>query len=260
MWPEFFITYVAGPVAALLPQRWRKALPALRDIPWARAAAVSGTLELAAGLVGLCYWYMDVMTPLIRGGTEGALMGKFTGTGITEHQIAGAALIVFATHPVTWLLAYLFFEGAVRLFAAVIAEDARGILPLYLVDRAIFIIANRRELRMGEELRRHASATADHMRVEALVARTKEVPDEMCPSKAGNDEFLEIRACRKKEDWVPPRTVRVDDAYYRLEANSMDKSERPFRYRLRRLEAGVPGRTVLLYNTKDAVAKPSAGQ
>jgi hypothetical protein len=49
--------------------------------------------------------------------------------------------------------------------------------------------------------------------------------------------------------------VRVDDQYYRLEENSVENGPRPFRYRLRRLERGVPGRNVLLYKTEDAVLK-----
>jgi len=51
--------------------------------------------------------------------------------------------------------------------------------------------------------------------------------------------------------------VRVDETYYRLEASSVEKgAARPFRYRLRRLAAGVPGRGVLLYKSGEAIVKP----
>jgi len=50
--------------------------------------------------------------------------------------------------------------------------------------------------------------------------------------------------------------VRVDETYYRLEASAVEKgAARPFRYRLRRLEAGVPGRGVLLYKSSEAIVK-----
>jgi hypothetical protein len=73
------------------------------------------------------------------------------------------------------------------------------------------------------------------------------VPDELCFSKNGADEILEIRACRRKPDWMPPKTVRYKETFYRLEGSSDGPTPRPFRYRLRRLTAGVMGRTVLVY-------------
>jgi hypothetical protein len=41
--------------------------------------------------------------------------------------------------------------------------------------------------------------------------------------------------------------VRVGDTYYRLEQTSVTTGDHPFLYRLRKLPAGVPGRTVILY-------------
>lgn len=73
------------------------------------------------------------------------------------------------------------------------------------------------------------------------------------PSDEG--EILEIHASRMKQDWTPPRIVRYDDAYYRLERFSRGVGSRPFVYHLRRLSAGVPGRTVLLYQPEEAVIR-----
>jgi hypothetical protein len=73
------------------------------------------------------------------------------------------------------------------------------------------------------------------------------VPDELYFSKNGADEILEIRASHRKPDWTPPKTVRYQDVFYRLERSSDGPGPRPFRYRLRRLSAGVMGRTVLVY-------------
>jgi len=66
------------------------------------------------------------------------------------------------------------------------------------------------------------------------------------------EEYLKIRASRKKEEWVAPKVVRVDGVYYRLEEAGVRKGTRPFWYRLRRLTAGVPGRNVIFYGTPGA--------
>jgi hypothetical protein len=248
MWTRFFSTYIVGPVAAVLPDAWRKALPLAGGLQWERAAAVSGTLEIATGIVGMGYWYMHAMAPMIAGGTEWALRGKF-GQEVTDHQIAGAALIVFATHPTTWMLAYVFGEGAVRLFAAAFTEEVLGSFPLYLLERAIFLTTRRKEARPAEAVRSNLASIADTVRERAMVARHKEVPDELRHSRDGSEDILEISASRRKVDWVAPKTVRVDETYYRLEDSSRESGPRPFRYRLRRLAAGVPGRSVLLYRS-----------
>ena len=79
--------------------------------------------------------------------------------------------------------------------------------------------------------------------------------DELCFRKSALENILEIRASRRKQDWTPPRIVRYQDSYYRLEADSIGPPPRPFLYTLRRLPVGVPGRTVLLYAPFDVVIK-----
>jgi len=69
-------------------------------------------------------------------------------------------------------------------------------------------------------------------------------------SREGGEELLEIRSSRKKVDWEPPRVVRIGERFYRLEKYAKRVPPRPFRYTLRRLAAGVPGRTVLVYDAE----------
>ena len=256
MWTQVFWTYVVGPVAALLPQRWRYALPVAERVHWGRAAAVSGFVELAAAITGLGYQYMRIVVPAIDKGTESALLGTFH-VEVTEHQVGGIALFVFALHPLTWLLAYVFGEGAVRLFGAAFTEDVRGILPLYLLERVSFLASHPAESKtMAQVVGRNVASISETVRERAMVARLKEVADELHTTRTAAEEILEIRACRRKEDWEPPKIVRVDETYYRLEASAVEKgAARPFRYRLRRLEAGVPGRGVLLYKSGEAIVK-----
>lgn len=257
MWTQFFWTFLFGPVAALLPERWRRALPGAQRVHWGRAGAASGLVELVAAIVGLAYQYARIVIPTVSHGTDAALAGKFGPTEVTEHHVGGIALFVFYLHPVTWLLSYVFVEGAVRLFGAAFTEDVRGILPLYLVERIMFLVTHPRESRtMAQGAGRNLASIAETVRERAMVARLEDVPDELHYTKAGTEEYLEIRACRRKEEWEPPKIVRVDETYFRLEAGTVEKGNaRPFRYRLRRLEAGVPGRGVLLYKSGDAIVK-----
>jgi hypothetical protein len=256
MWKQFFWTFLVGPVAALLPERWRRALPLEERVHWGRAGAVSGFVELVAAIIGLGFQYWRIVVPAIGKGTDAALLGTFH-VEVTEHQVGGIALFVFAMHPLTWLLVYVFAEGAMRLIGAAFMDDLRGTLPLYLVERVLFLATHPGESKtMAQGVGRNVASIAETVRERAMVARLEDVPDEIQYSKAGTEEFLEIRACRRKEEWEPPKIARVDETYYRLEASSMEKgAARPFRYRLRRLEAGVPGRSVLLYKSSEAIVK-----
>ena len=85
-----------------------------------------------------------------------------------------------------------------------------------------------------------------------MTARLSPVPDELCVVRNTSEEILEIRASRPKPDWTPPRVVRYEDRYYRLEESARGSGPRPFVYKLRRLAAGVPGRTVLTYSPEEA--------
>ena len=89
------------------------------------------------------------------------------------------------------------------------------------------------------------------MKERLLESRAKDVADELSYQKKGEEEYLEIRASRKKEEWVAPKVVRVDEVYYRLEETGLGRGARPFWYRLRRLAAGVPGRNVIFYSSPE---------
>ena len=80
-----------------------------------------------------------------------------------------------------------------------------------------------------------------------MIAHTPEVPDELRFQKSGGEETLEILSSRRKDEWTPPRVVRYQQSYNRLESSGTQSGPRPFRYTLRRLSTGVPGRSVLTY-------------
>ena len=254
MLTSLVFTYIAGPLAALLPYRWRKALPFAGLIQWNRAAILSGILQIAAAILALANWYQYTMYPIVDRGVDMALKGKLPGE-VTDQQIAGAAYMVFLFHPLTWLLIYFFLEGAVRLCGAAISENVLGTLPLGLIAWAQSLVTGRTASKPEYPVERNAQSFAGAVRERAILSRLKQVPDELHFATDQTQELLEIWASRRKDDWVAPKVVRVDEHYYRLEGNSVEHGPRPFHYRLRRLERGVPGRSVLLYKTEDAVVK-----
>jgi hypothetical protein len=154
-------------------------------------------------------------------------------------------------------LGYLGLEGAIRLCAGAFSDNILGIFPLFLFDK-VFVAPFRRlgpKNRNAADDSRNNSSLVSAIRERVLAARLPIVSDELCFRRDASEEILEIRASRRKEDWTPPRVVCYQESYYRLEADSLGPAPRPFHYMLRRLPAGVPGRTVLLYSPSDAVIK-----
>jgi hypothetical protein len=251
MWTNFFWTYIAGPIAALLPERWRRALPTTVCANWERAAALSGFLEILAAIVGLGFWYMWEMTRRIGQIMDASETGQIS-VGLSEHQVQGAALTIFYMNPLTWILVYFFLEGAARLCGAAFTENVLGTLPLYLVERIVFLTRNRKEVKPGKLVARNVGSFIESIRERLMVARLPQVPDELHYTRSGTEELLEISASQRKLEWASPKIVRVDEVYYRLEESTIEPGARPFRYRLRRLEAGVTGRNVILYKSDDA--------
>jgi hypothetical protein len=247
------LTLLLGPFLALLPKRWRKGLPAGSSVHWRTATTLSGFGEAVVGLVAMMYWYSYSMTNWVDRGLDAALSGKMA-PGVTDQEIGSMALVIFATHPLTWLIAYAGVEGSVRLVGAAFTETYLGIFPLFVVDKVIGMLtgrSNEDSAKAAGYTQGNVSSYVGTIREKIMAAGLKQVPDELCFSGSGLDELLEIRACRRKADWTPPRVVRHQEAFYRLEACSEGKPPRPYHYRLRRLEAGVMGRTVLVYSPEE---------
>ena len=249
---SYFLTFAIGPLAAFLPRQWRHALPFAKRIHWRSAAFFSGILEFIASVIALGYWYMFEMVHLAAAILNSATSGKVP-EGMDNHQVSGAALILFLLHPLTWLLLFFFWEGAVRLCGAAFAGNVLGTFPLFLAERLFYLFRHRES---AEALRQNGQSFYESIWERIHIARQPELPDMLCYSSSNSEEFLEITASRRKADWVPPKTVRVDDLYYRLEDFSVGKGTRPFRYTLRRLACGVPGRSVLIYNSAFSVQSP----
>lgn len=242
-------TFLLGPFLAALPKRWRQSLPMQKLIEWRVASMLSGFAESLFGVAAMLYWYSYSVTTWVSRGLDAALAGK-AGPSVNEQEVGFMAIFIFATHPLTWLIAYIAVEGSVRLVGAAFTENNLGVLPLFVADKIFLKVTGQSGPGIAQAAgytETNLSSYVGSIREKARVLRSAVIPDELCLIREGADEFLEIRACRNKPDWTPPRTVRYQDTFYRLEASSSGSDPRPFRYRLRRLSAGVMSRTVLVY-------------
>jgi hypothetical protein len=245
--------YLLGPFLALLPSRWRKALPFFQAVHWHSAAIISGLAESAIAIGALMYWYSYSVTTWVSRALDNTL-NKSAPTTITDHEIGFAALLIWATHPLTWTIAYFGIEGMARACAA-LTDTVLGVFPLYLLEKICSKISRRGEPEPAGAVKfsqSHISSYVDTVKEKVVTARLSPLPDELCVARNGAEEILEIRAWCAKPDWTPPRIVRYEDRYYRLEECAKALVPRPFVYKLRRLAAGVPGRTVLIYSPDES--------
>jgi hypothetical protein len=251
------LTFILGPILALLPKAWRNSLPGGEAVNWRVATVLSGFAESAIALVAMMYWYSYSMTTWVDRGLDSATTGKMP-TQVTDQEIGFTALVLVATHPLTWLLAYAGIEGAIRLVAAAFAGTNLGILPFFLLRKFLAIGSGERRPRSAQAAgysQGNLSSYVGAIREKAMVKGLAEVPDELVFIGKPPEEFLEIRSSRRKENWEPPRTVRYLDTYFRLESFSGGGASRPFRYVLRKLSAGVMGRTVLVYSPEEPLIR-----
>jgi hypothetical protein len=193
------------------------------------------------------YWYSYSVTHWAADAVFSAIQN---GAEINPNAIGFAGLAVMFLHPLTWLIAYCGVEGMVRSCAA-FTDTTLGVLPLFLADKIYLQLARGgNPLSVGTDKfsQSHLASGIRAVRERALMATLPLVPDKLHFTREGSDEILEIHSCRVKTEWTPPRVVRYEDRYYQLEACSERSTPRPFVYTLRRLSAGVPGRTVLIYS------------
>ncbi|MGC1268609.1 MAG: hypothetical protein WA853_20195 [Candidatus Acidiferrum sp.] len=251
-------TYLLGPFLSLLPQQARKALPFYSLIAWRPATIISGTIESILAVSALIYWYWYSMSTWISLLLDRALVGK-TAVGTTDHHIATAALLIWATHPLTWGIAFVGIEGTARACAA-LTDTILGTFPLFLLDKIISLIfgsGGTKAAAPAQFSQSHVTSYVGAIRDRVAERRSSNIPDELCVARNSAEEMLEIRASRSKPEWNPPRIVRFQDNYYRLEECVRGAFPRPFIYRLRRLSKGVPGRTVLIYAPAEEPVKAS---
>jgi hypothetical protein len=240
--------YLVAPVLSLLPRRWRELLPYNSSMPRVAATIISGCAEALCGLAGLVYWYSYSVAGWVQKSLD-AQLNAHPGTAIPVGTEGFVGLLLVAAHPLTWVIVAISVDGIVRVCAAAFTGEVLGTFPLFIVDRifARFMGRGGASKDSGNSLRADGPSFFSALRQKYLIGRLPLVADELHYTGEDSEQILEIRACRPKLEWDPPRVVRYADDYFRLERVGQTSGARPFLYVLRRLSAGVPGRTVLNY-------------
>ena len=189
-------------------------------------------MQFVAGPFILVLWEAFITTSIGR--------STATAMGLQPDGLSGEGpfqmffLVASVVNPVTWIVFYLFVEGAFRAVGAAITDETLGTLPLFLADRIYLFV--RRKLWDPEP-----------MSVRDLVTRDD--------SRA--DWQLKIESCRAKREWNVGRLLRYENRYYRIESSSQESGARPFVFLLRSIAAGVSSYSVILYSPETpAPARP----
>jgi len=244
-----------GIILSLLPRRWLTPLRWNQAIPWVPATVLGGFLESLLAFFALVDWYSHSVTQWAANAMDSALRNG--PERIVPGQAIGfSALVLWLIHPLTWLIGFFVIEGLVRLLAAAFTEQIFATLPLAFADwcygKATARPAEGDALHMPSG-REQLQSIVSIVKGKIIAARFQEVADELVELSEGGEAFLEIHSSRAKAEWIPPKTVRIGDVYFRLEQLAQGDVPRPFIFRLRRLAAGAPGRTVIVYESPTAI-------
>jgi len=191
-------TFLLGSFLAALPKRWRQSLPFFKSMDWRTPCLLSGFGELGLAIIAYMYWYSYSMNTWVSRGLDAALAGKMD-PRVTDRDITVMSLFIFATSPLTWMIVGVFAEGSVRLVGAAFTESNLGILPLFVADKIFLKMTGRSGPGVAQAAgytETNVSSYVGAIREKVRVSTKAMVPDELCVTREGADEFLEIRACR----------------------------------------------------------------
>jgi hypothetical protein len=241
-------TLLLGPIISLLPQRWRESHPMFSSIRWPIAGTLSGLIESFLALLAFVYWYSYSVTHWAEDAVYSAINA---GARIPPNTEGFAAFALMFLHPVTWLIGWCAVEGTVRFLGAAFTGNALGILPLVLLDKTWVRFTSSVRAERPADTRSRWSSFLPWVRQRVGSLGYPVLPDEVRYSADAIGEVMSISSSRPKSGWEPPRIIRCMDIYYRLDGISEQSGARPVLYMLRRLPAGVPGRTVITYSPDD---------
>ena len=212
------LTFLAGIVLSLLPERYRRWWEPASTLHFQRAAFVSGVVQLLVCFVLFIVRYLDFFVrrvqelggAVIEAGHETALASD-----TLQFGMGTTATLEYLIQPLTLLLIYWMVEGLVRLGAAALTDEILPLLPLYLVAWA----QERAEKRRAEK--------ALGPRVADTVERGE-----------GKDYELRISSCRRKPSWDRLMTVGFEEEFYEVVKEETGRPPRPFIYLLRKIPPG----------------------
>jgi hypothetical protein len=193
-------------------------------------------------------WYSYSVTHWAKGAVYSAINAGARNPPNTEGFAAFALMFL---HPVTWLIGWCAVEGTVRFLGAACTGNAIGIILLVLLDKIWVRFTSSVRAERPADMRSNWSSFLPCVRQRVGFIGHPVLPDEVRYSADATGEVMSIRSSRPKSGWEPPRIIRCKDIYYRPEAIAEQSGARPVLYVLRRLPAGVPGRTVITHSPDD---------
>jgi hypothetical protein len=205
-------------------------------------------IESFLALVAFACWYSFSVTHWAQDAVYSAIE---KGASIPPTTVGFAAFALMFFHPVTWLISLFAVEGTVRFLGAAFTGNVLGIFPLFLLDKVWTRFTSGPRAEHPANTQNNWSSFVSSIRQRAAFLRNPALPDEVRYSADATGEVMSITSTRPKSGWEPPRIIRCNDIYYRLEAASEQSGPRPFLYVLRRLPTGVPGRSVISYTPDD---------
>lgn len=208
------IQFLLGFVVVLLPERVRrKWLPQWHGNLRSNAT-ISGVLQALGALGVLIARYPRFVQEQVAQIDARVIAGMAEKGGDTAVRGIGIILLfAYILLPLSILLLYFAFEGAVRLIAAVTTGEIVGTLPLVLVDMA------------GQRWKAYYAEKRQGPRVPDVVS---------VPADDDSGYDLVIASCREKEGWHQSMTISYEETLYELAEYAEGEEPRRHLYLLRR--------------------------
>lgn len=205
---------VTSIVGSLIPVRYRKRFIPDYDDHTVTGATISGFIQS----IGILILIMVRFIMLINERAALAHQQIFSQTPDKTVAVGGhgAGLILYIeymTQPLTLVLWYFAFEGAIRLYAAVVGREILPTLPLQAIAW----------LHGYGQKKKH-----DAWLGPLIIDEVK--------SGDGKQFDLEIRSCRPRE-WTALHTISYEDVMYEVAQSEQAEPPRRFVYRLRKAPA-----------------------
>jgi len=230
------LQFLAASVVVLLPRQYRRSWPWGSDEGLRGPAIFSGLAEAVISLTLVIVRYFAFLQWRVGTIADAALKRPAGDAALGSLPVQMGSgfvtLVEYALHPLTLLLIYFTIEGTVRLFAAWVAGECAGTLPLYV---------------LGLGLDRAQAAWREH-------SMGPRVPD-LVQHCVGISYDLSIASCRPKPAWNSMTTIEYSDEFYELYEQRTGAPPRPYLYQLRKLTPGRMIRGIHHYHPHEALSE-----
>ncbi|MFQ5663009.1 MAG: hypothetical protein ACE5HL_04180 [Terriglobia bacterium] len=212
------LSYIAGLVLSLLPERYRRRWWSGSSVSLHPAAFTSGLAQFLGCLLIFILRYVDFFQRRVQdlgGRMTDAAAEELLRRSDVQYGMGFVTTLEYALQPLSLLLVYFALEGAVRLCGAAFTEEILGTLPLHVVAWA-------------------------HERVERVRAERALGPRVADTVERGDGKEYDVRiaSCRPKSNWDRLVTVAFEEEFYEVVKEEQGSPPRRFVYLLRKMPPG----------------------